>query len=98
MSFFESLTAQAVAALAGGGRARDAAREERRAPMSTNKTKWVARCVAGLRELGPYAAIELLVPGGSILAAMLFLYRRSHAAQGTAATRGITANVGASRV
>lgn len=37
---------------------------------------WVARCVAGLRELGPYALIELLLPGGTLLAVLMWLYRR----------------------
>jgi hypothetical protein len=34
------------------------------------------RGLAGVRELGPYAAIELLVPGGSVFAVLLWLYRR----------------------
>jgi hypothetical protein len=29
-----------------------------------------------LRELAPYAAIELVLPGGSIMALLLWLYRR----------------------
>ena len=44
---------------------------------------WAARGVALatrgltlLRSLGPYAAIELLLPGGSVLALLLWLYRR----------------------
>ena len=37
---------------------------------------WLARGLAGLRELGPYAAIELVLPGGSLLALLLWLYRR----------------------
>jgi hypothetical protein len=28
-----------------------------------------------LRSLGPYAAIELLMPGGSLIALLLWLYR-----------------------
>jgi hypothetical protein len=32
--------------------------------------------MTGLRELGPYALVELLVPGGSVLAVLLWLYRR----------------------
>ncbi|HEY3784102.1 MAG TPA: hypothetical protein VGL55_02350 [Steroidobacteraceae bacterium] len=36
----------------------------------------VARCGALLRQLGPYAAIELLLPGGSLIALGLWLYRR----------------------
>jgi hypothetical protein len=45
--------------------------------------KWLALVVSGLRwviqagrQLGPYAAIELLLPGGSLLAIALWLYRR----------------------
>jgi hypothetical protein len=37
---------------------------------------WLARGVAGLRQLAPYAAIELLLPGGSLIAVALWLYRR----------------------
>jgi hypothetical protein len=37
---------------------------------------WAARALALLRSLGPYAAIELLLPGGSVLALLLWLYRR----------------------
>jgi hypothetical protein len=29
-----------------------------------------------LRELAPYAAIELILPGGSLMALLLWLYRR----------------------
>jgi hypothetical protein len=36
----------------------------------------LARLVSGLRELAPYAAIELLLPGGSLIALSLWLYRR----------------------
>ncbi|TLZ36272.1 MAG: hypothetical protein E6K24_07175 [Gammaproteobacteria bacterium] len=32
--------------------------------------------VLALRRLGPYALLELLVPGGTILALFLYLYRR----------------------
>jgi hypothetical protein len=32
--------------------------------------------VAKLRDLAPYAAIELVLPGGSVLALLLWLYRR----------------------
>jgi hypothetical protein len=35
-----------------------------------------------LRRLGPYAAIELLLPGGSLLALLLWLYR-ARVAHGT---------------
>jgi hypothetical protein len=36
----------------------------------------VARAAAILKDLGPYAAIEFLMPGGSLLALLLWLYRR----------------------
>jgi hypothetical protein len=31
---------------------------------------------AKLRDLAPYAAMELILPGGSLMALMLWLYRR----------------------
>jgi hypothetical protein len=33
-----------------------------------------------LRKAGPYVALEILLPGGTLLALLLFLYRRRHAA------------------
>jgi hypothetical protein len=39
-------------------------------------TGWIARGIAGLRSLAPYAAIELILPGGSLIALLLWLYRR----------------------
>jgi hypothetical protein len=32
--------------------------------------------IAKLRNLAPYAALELVMPGGSVMAIMLWLYRR----------------------
>jgi hypothetical protein len=32
--------------------------------------------VLALRKLGPYALLELLMPGGTILALLFYLYRR----------------------
>ena len=34
------------------------------------------QALAALRALAPYAAIELLLPGGSLIALVLWLYRR----------------------
>ncbi len=34
------------------------------------------RTTAALREVAPYAALELLLPGGSLMALALWLYRR----------------------
>lgn len=33
-----------------------------------------------LRKAGPYIALEILMPGGTLLALLLFLYRRQHSA------------------
>jgi hypothetical protein len=35
----------------------------------------LARAVALLKSIGPYAALELVLPGGSLLALLLWLYR-----------------------
>ncbi|MDP9011603.1 MAG: hypothetical protein M3O41_02895 [Pseudomonadota bacterium] len=35
-----------------------------------------AAVVAKLRDLAPYAALELVLPGGSLIALLLWLYRR----------------------
>ena len=40
----------------------------------------LGRVATLLRELGPYAAIELILPGGSLLALLLWLWRRRRAA------------------
>jgi hypothetical protein len=40
---------------------------------------WIALAIAGLKELGPYAAIEIILPGGTLIALGLFLYRRHKA-------------------
>jgi hypothetical protein len=37
---------------------------------------WWMQGLTGVRELGPYAAVELLLPGGSVIAVLLWLYRR----------------------
>jgi hypothetical protein len=37
---------------------------------------WAALVLAKLRDLAPYAMIELLLPGGSVLALTLWFYRR----------------------
>jgi hypothetical protein len=36
---------------------------------------WVARGAALLKTFGPYAALELLLPGGSLIALLLWLYQ-----------------------
>jgi hypothetical protein len=37
---------------------------------------WATPVIAMLKELAPYAAIELLLPGGSLMALTLWFYRR----------------------
>ena len=36
----------------------------------------MTRVVSGLRDVAPYAALELLLPGGSLMVLLLWLYRR----------------------
>ena len=43
--------------------------------MNATLTPWTARLPALLRVLGPYALIELLLPGGSVIALLVWLYR-----------------------
>lgn len=43
-----------------------------------------ARAVAWVRSLGPYVAIELILPGGTLIALALWTYRRRRAAQARA--------------
>jgi hypothetical protein len=37
---------------------------------------WLARGSAAMRVVGPYAAIEILLPGGTLLALLFWMYRR----------------------
>jgi len=37
----------------------------------------IARIGALLRQIGPYAAMEILLPGGTLMALLLWFYRRS---------------------
>ena len=37
---------------------------------------WLKRGLALLRSFGPYAAIEILLPGGTLIALLLWLSRR----------------------
>jgi hypothetical protein len=39
------------------------------------KNAWVQWIVEQFRTLGPYFAVELILPGGSLLALLLWLYR-----------------------
>lgn len=46
------------------------------AAMSITIAAWIRRAAAFVKGFGPYAAIELILPGGSIVALVLWLYRR----------------------
>ena len=41
-----------------------------------NLADFLRPAALALRRLGPYALLELLMPGGTILALLLYLYRR----------------------
>jgi hypothetical protein len=43
--------------------------------MKVLLNRWIVRLPGLLRGLGPYAAIELLLPGGSVIALLVWLYR-----------------------
>jgi hypothetical protein len=44
-------------------------------PVAAKLSGWKGRVVRFVRVLGPYAAIELLLPGGSLVAFLLWLYQ-----------------------
>ncbi len=44
--------------------------------MKRKLNAYAAALAARLRDLAPYAAIELVLPGGSVVALLLWLYRR----------------------
>jgi hypothetical protein len=46
----------------------------------------IARVMRSIRSLGPYVAIELILPGGSIIALALWTYRHRRAARTSAKT------------
>ena len=39
-------------------------------------TPWTRRLTGVLRRLGPYAAIEMVLPGGSLVVLLLWLFRQ----------------------
>jgi len=49
------------------------------APRKVNA--YAAAVVAKLREFAPYAVIELVLPGGSLMALLLWFYRRQKKAK-----------------
>ena len=50
-------------------------RKARRQVVTTAQSSWIARLAALMRSFGPYAAIELLLPGGSLIALSLWILR-----------------------
>jgi hypothetical protein len=46
--------------------------------MKSSMMQWFSRFPSQLGALGPYLAIELLLPGGSLIALLLWLYQRKH--------------------
>ena len=48
--------------------------------LQTDLTAKLAALVWLLRKVGPYLAIEILMPGGTLIAIALLLYRRRNAA------------------
>jgi hypothetical protein len=44
--------------------------------VRTGIADWILRAAAALRDLGPYATIEFLLPGGSLVILLPWLYRR----------------------
>jgi hypothetical protein len=43
--------------------------------MVPTRFNWIVRLAGALRALGPYAAIELLVPGGTLIALAVWAFR-----------------------
>jgi hypothetical protein len=57
-------------------RLRDQGRSRPQAKERRTLGAFAATLAANLRGLAPYAAIELVLPGGSLIALLLWLYRR----------------------
>jgi hypothetical protein len=51
-------------------------RYPRRMPGPRKLRAFVAAVVPKLRDIAPYALMELVLPGGSVMALLLWLYRR----------------------
>jgi hypothetical protein len=58
------------------GVARNGRREGRWTPMVRKLAALAATLAAGSKGLAPYAAMALVLPGGSLLAPLLWFYRR----------------------
>jgi hypothetical protein len=51
-------------------------RHARWMPVPRKIGAYALTIIGKLRELAPYAAIELILPGGSLMALLLWIYRR----------------------
>jgi hypothetical protein len=51
-------------------------RDARRTPALRHWGGYAAAVIVRLKDLAPYALIELVLPGGSVMALLLWLYRR----------------------
>jgi hypothetical protein len=58
--------------------------------MTARGTSWRVRLARPIRELGSYAAIVLILPGGSLIALTLWMWRH-HTWLATRARRGLAA-------
>jgi len=52
-----------------------------RTPLAANWRAYAAGVIAKLKTLAPYALVELILPGGSVIALLLWLYRRQKKGQ-----------------
>ena len=59
----------------------DCSRQALGTPAARKPSVNAASVVAVLRDLAPYALIELVLPGGSLMALLLWLYRRPRQAR-----------------
>jgi hypothetical protein len=50
--------------------------DARQGEASRTLSAFTAAAIVKLRHIAPYAAIELVMPGGSVMALLLWLYRR----------------------
>ena len=58
--------------------------------MKALLSQFVGRMLSLVRSLGPYAAIELLLPGGSMLALLYWWHRHRRTSQRVFPERGCT--------
>jgi hypothetical protein len=54
-----------------------------------NVTNLIRILRAWMRTLGPYVLLEMALPGGTLFALLLFLYRRRHVARSAADAPGL---------